>query len=112
MRKGCVDVSKTGRTCIVNQILCGIDFQPAWSEDVVDMANEFRQDFPCAVVGVDVAAGEGHFATTSATHRAHLEMCQKAVRLGIPVTLHAGETPNSESHVRAAIKDYGARRIG
>jgi adenosine deaminase len=63
-------------------------------------------------MGVDVAAGENHFASDSSFHNAHLGMCQKAVQLGIPVTLHAGETPDSERNVEVAIRDYGARRIG
>ena len=113
LRRGCIDASAVGGTCIIaNQILCGIDFQPDWSADVIDMAHEFRQDFPCAVVGVDVAAGESHFAPDSPFHNAHLDMCRKAMQLGVPVTLHAGETPDSERNVGAAILDYGAKRIG
>eukprot|EP00536_Pseudo-nitzschia_multiseries_P001668 jgi/Psemu1/294511/fgenesh1_pm.21_\ len=112
LRRGCIELSTIGGVCIVNQILCGIDFQPEWSADVLDMAHEFRQDFPCAVVGIDVAAGETHFAPNSPFHNAHLEMCRRAEELGVPVTLHAGETPDSERNVGAAILKYGAKRIG
>ena len=116
LRRGCIDAAATATATddmiIVNQILCGIDFQPDWSNDVIDMAYEFRLDFPCAVVGVDVAAGETHFAADSPFHNAHLDMCRKAKQLGIPVTIHAGETPDSSQNVRAAILDYGAKRIG
>ena len=114
LRRGCLDASTTNPSgiCIVNQILCGIDFRPDWSSDVIDMANEFRKDFPCPVVGVDVAAGENHFGKDSPFHNAHLDMCRKAMKLNIPVTLHAGETPDSARHVLAAIIDYGAKRIG
>jgi len=112
LRRGCLELSTISGVCIVNQILCGIDFQPEWSADVVDMAHEFRHDFPCAVVGVDVAAGESHFAPNSPFHNAHLNMCRKAGELGVPVTLHAGESPNSERNVGVAILQYGAKRIG
>jgi len=127
LRRGCLvaaAVSSTNKqkcqgnniSCIpiVNQILCGIDFQPDWSADVIDMAYEFRNDFPCAVVGIDVAAGESHFSQESPSHNAHLEMCEKAMKLGVPVTIHAGETMSETSaqNVRAAILNYGAKRIG
>jgi len=112
LRRGCIELSTVGEVCIVNQILCGIDFQPEWSADVIDMAHKLRQDFPCAVVGVDIAAGESHFVPDSPFHDAHLDMCRKAGELGIPVTLHAGETPDSEQNVGAAIRHYGAKRIG
>ena len=50
LRLGCNKLSTDEEICIVNQIFCGIDFQPEWSAEVIDMANEFQQDFPCAVV--------------------------------------------------------------
>lgn len=112
LRRGCEEASALGGICFINQILCGINFQPDWSADVIDMANEFRHDFPCAVVGIDVAAGESHFSPDSPFHKGHLDMCRKAVSLGVPITLHAGETPDSERNVGAAILDYGASRIG
>ena len=96
----------------INQILCAINFHPEWATDIVDMAQEFRQDFPCAVVGVDIAAGEDHFAEDSAFHHAHLDMCRRAKELGINITLHAGETPASDYNVATAIRVYGAKRIG
>lgn len=98
---------------VVNQILCAIDFAPDWAADVVGMAIEFRNDFPCAVVGIDIAAGEAHFSKESSTYyQAHYDMCQKAIQHDIPVTLHAGEVPESRDNVRKAIQHYGARRIG
>jgi adenosine deaminase len=96
----------------INQILCGINFHPEWATDVVRMAQEFRSDFPCAVVGVDIAAGEDHFASQSPFHQAHLEMCRSAIDFGINITLHAGETPDSAHNVATAIRKYGAKRIG
>jgi adenosine deaminase len=108
LRRGCQGYPAT----IVNQILCGIDFCPQWSSDVVDMAVKFRDDFPCAVVGVDVAAGEDHFDPNSPLHQGHLDMCRKARNNGIHITLHAGEVPESKHNVPKAILKYGARRIG
>jgi adenosine deaminase len=39
-------------------------------------------------------------------------MCQKAKELGLNLTMHAGETPDSSQNVQKAIDDYGAKRIG
>jgi adenosine deaminase len=96
----------------VNQILCAINFRPDWSDEVVEMANSFRNDFPCAVVGVDIASGENHFSHDSPLRQGHFEMCQKAKELGLNVTIHAGETPDSAQNVQTAIDSYGAKRIG
>lgn len=108
LRRGCEMFPE----CIVNQLLCGINFCPQWASDVIDMAIEFRNDFPCAIVGVDVAAGEDHFAPDSPFHQDHLDMCRKAMEHGIPITLHAGEVPESKHNVPKAILKYGAKRIG
>jgi adenosine deaminase len=109
LRRGCQEFSDL---VVVNQILCGINFCPEWASDVVDMAMELRNDFPCAVVGIDVAAGEDHFSSHSPFHSAHWTMCQKAIQHDIPITLHAGEVPGSKHNVARAILDYGAKRIG
>lgn len=45
----------------VNQILCGITWRPEWAASTLNMATNHQYDFPCAVVGVDIAAGEEHF---------------------------------------------------
>ena len=45
----------------VNQILCCIAWRPDWAFEVIDLADERRNSSPCAVVGVDIAAGEEHF---------------------------------------------------
>ena len=107
LRNGCEKYN-----IIVNQILCAINFGPQWSSDVVEMADQHRRDFPCAVVGVDVAAGEDHFSEDSPLRKEHFDMCQKAKELGLNITLHAGETPNSAQNVQKAIEEYGAKRIG
>jgi adenosine deaminase len=107
LRKGCEKYRIT-----VNQILCAINFYPDWSKDVVEMADGHRKDFPCAVVGIDVASGEDHFSDDSPLRQGHFDMCQKAKELGLNITIHAGETPNSAQNVQKAIEEYGAKRIG
>jgi adenosine deaminase len=97
---------------IVNQILCAICFFPDWAKNVVELAHQHRSDFPCAVVGVDIAAGEAHFERDSPFWKGHYDMCQQAQALNLNITIHAGETPSSADHVRWAIEEYGARRIG
>lgn len=107
LRRGCERFPVT-----VNQILCAICFFPNWSNDVVDLADKHRSDFPCAVVGIDIAAGETHFADDSIFRQGHYDMCQRAQTLGLNITIHAGETPDSAQNVQIAIEQYGARRIG
>jgi adenosine deaminase len=108
LRRGCTRFP----TVMVNQILCAINFAPQWSSEIVDMATEYRNDYPCAVVGIDVAAGEDHFDAKSPSYDAHLSMCKKAQQLGINITMHAGETPDSSQNVPSAVHNYGATRIG
>mmetsp|Transcript_61060 Transcript_61060/g.149492 ORF Transcript_61060/g.149492 Transcript_61060/m.149492 type:complete len:465 (+) Transcript_61060:368-1762(+) len=108
LRRGCERFT----TVTINQVLCAINFAPQWSSEILDMAMEHKADFPCAVVGIDVAAGEDHFDTSSPLNDAHLAMCKKAQELGINVTIHAGETPNSALNVPLAVNEYGAKRIG
>lgn len=101
---------------IVNQILCAISWRPDWARSVVELADKFRDQLPCAVVGIDIAAGEEHFDATSPFHVPHVEMAQAALVKNIPMTLHAGEVPqHSETyndHVIRAVTEYHARRIG
>lgn len=115
LRRGCAAFHfNDTHPIIVNQILCGINFSPDWSSEVLEMANMYRNDFPCAVVGIDVAAGEDHFDTSSPFYNGHYEMCQKAKELNINLTIHAGETAgiNAGSNIISAIEKYGAKRIG
>lgn len=107
LRRGCEEFQVT-----VNQILCAICFFPDWSSDIVELADKHRNDYPCAVVGIDIAAGEAHFARDSPFWKGHYDMCQRAQKLGLNVTIHAGETPDSAQNVQIAIEQYGARRIG
>ena len=107
LRRGCESFP-----VIVNQILSAICFFPDWANDIVQLADQHRSAFPCAVVGIDIAAGEAHFEPDSPFWKAHYDMCQKAQQLNLNITIHAGETPDSADHVKVAIEDYGARRIG
>ncbi len=52
----------------MNQILCCIAWRPEWAKEVIDLAHDRRNDFPCAIVGVDIAAGEDHFNEVSVRH--------------------------------------------
>jgi len=45
----------------VNQILCCLSWRPDWASDIVRISHERREDTPCAIVGIDIAAGEEHF---------------------------------------------------
>jgi len=98
----------------VNQILCCITWRPDWADDVVRLAHERRNDMPCAVVGVDIAAGEDHFDKEGNPHlyEPHRRAMERAQSLGIPITLHAGEVSDGDAYIHAAIDDFGARRIG
>jgi adenosine deaminase len=109
LRRGTADYGNI----VVNQILCAISWRPDWAASVVEMAELFRDDYPCAVVGVDIAAGEEHFDPTSPFHGPHVAMAQTAQAKNIPMTLHAGEIPQqAEDHIRRAVTEYHARRIG
>lgn len=107
LRRGCEEFGAT-----VNQILCCIDRQPEWSETVVDIAYENNAEWPCAVVGVDVAAGEDYFKERhEVAKKLHFEAILKAQRLGLNITIHAGEAGGLRN-VEMAIDEFKASRIG
>ncbi|KAG8462144.1 hypothetical protein KFE25_011594 [Diacronema lutheri] len=108
LRAGCAR-----HAIVVNQILCAISFQPGWADSVVDLAHARRDDRPCAVVGIDIAAGEDALdaAVDARSHAAHAAAFARAARLGVPATVHAGEEGGA-SNVFAAVREFGARRIG
>jgi adenosine deaminase len=103
LRRGCAEQGIT-----INQILCCIDFRPDWSAETIDLVVKHNKDYPCAAVGLDVAAGEDWLEKPSGPHQAALK---KANELGIHVTIHCGET-GGPAHVRTAIRELGATRIG
>jgi adenosine deaminase len=104
LRRGCRDYD----TITVNQILCCICWRPGWAMDIVRLCNNHQHDYPCAVVGIDIAAGEEHFTDPALSHVPAME---KAQELDIHVTMHAGEVGTAKN-IRTAIEDYGAVRIG
>lgn len=108
-RRGCTDFG-----VVVNQILCCICWRPDWADSVVELANENRNNFPCAVVAVDIAAGEEHFDATNFPnlYEPHMKAMKKARELNINITMHAGEVAAEGDNVKAAIREYGATRIG
>jgi adenosine deaminase len=111
LRRGSV---KYGIT--VNQIISAITWRPDWAPKTLDLVVKHQQDFPCATVGIDVAAGEEHFDKESFPdmHQPHYDMIQRARELNIPITIHAGEVPPTgpQSNLQVAIDEYGASRIG
>lgn len=110
LRRGCKQFKIT-----VNQILCGLTWRPDWAMPTLEMVKKHRYEYPCATVGVDVAAGEEHFdgENHKYLYEPHHEMIMRAKREGIPITLHAGEsTDRALENVRAAIFIYGASRVG
>lgn len=118
LRRGQSDYPST----VVNQILCCISWRPDWADDVVRIAKERRNDEPCAVVGIDIAAGEEHFDSEQypELHSPHWKAFQ-SVKNDLNVTLHAGEVVvgdggcNKNSgivNVNRAVTEYGATRIG
>lgn len=97
----------------VNQILCCITWRPDWAEEIIDLAYEFRNNVPCAVVGVDIAAGEEHFDSIQHPdlYEPHYKAFQKAQELGLNITMHAGEVAGTKN-IEIAVEKFGATRIG
>lgn len=105
----------------VNQILCAITWRPDWAQPTLDLVSEHWHDYPCATVGIDIAAGEEHFDAQNFPHLhdTHYQVFYNKAQLDskykdIPVTIHAGESPDESSsdNVRRAVEEYGASRIG
>lgn len=98
----------------VNQILCCITWRPDWADDVVEICIERRHQTPCAVVGIDIAAGEEHFDSKKYPHlhSPHVDALTRAKEMGLNITVHAGEVDNTGEHVLDAIQKYHATRIG
>jgi len=95
----------------VNQILCCLSMKPEWSNDIVRIASQRCKDKPCAVVGIDIAAGEDHFDNINRNTNLHVEAFKKAKELDLAITIHAGEL-GSASNIIYAVEKYGASRIG
>lgn len=80
---------------------------------MIELACERRNDAPCAIVGVDIAAGEDHFdhLNYAELHHPHFEAFQLAKSHNLNITIHAGEVGDS-TFVKKAVYEYGAKRIG
>ena len=81
--------------------------------DVVQIAKDRKEQFPCAVVGVDIAAGEEHFDEKNFPdlYLPHYQAMKYAKESGLNITLHAGEV-GFPDNIMKAINKYGASRIG
>ena len=73
------------------------------SEQVLELAIAYQDR---GVVGIDLA---GHEESHSA--RPFADVCRRALKAGLGVTIHAGEVGGAEN-VREAIEILGAKRIG
>lgn len=98
----------------VNQILCCITWRPDFAEDVVDICIERRNDAPCGIVGIDIAAGEEHFESEDFAHLhlPHVNALTRANQMGLNITIHAGEVDTTGENVLHAIQKYHATRVG
>jgi hypothetical protein len=97
----------------------------------VRLADQHRDNFPCAVVGIDVAGGEEWFTKPNQVpiappsnindaqvaveepdlHTSHVEALKRARELKLNITLHAGEDTNC-ANIAEAMFEHGASRIG
>ena len=96
----------------VRTILCCVDFAPQWSDEIARLLLDVGKASGC--VAIDVAAGEGHFASPPEAN-ACLKAVSAARAAGFGSTIHAGEDPSSSgiaANVRTAVEAYGATRIG
>lgn len=90
----------------VNLILCCMrgDNNQEENEETVQLASKYLVE-DGGVVGIDLAGAESLYPTSNFE-----KLFEKANKLGIPFTIHAGEADGAQS-VRCAV-EYGARRIG
>ena len=59
----------------------------------MDLAHKNCNNFPCAIVGIDIAAGEAHFNEEQhpELYLPHKAAFDRAQELKLNITLHAGE---------------------
>lgn len=84
-------------------IICLRSHPYAWNKDVVEEAARFGKK---GVVAVDLAGDEASFPA-----ELFRPLFEEAQRLGMPITIHAGEAAGAEN-IYVAITALGARRIG
>lgn len=92
----------------VKTILCCMRHRPDWSEEVVDLAYEYRN---VGVVGIDIAGGSNQPEDTEHVLPQHKKAFDRARQLGLHITVHAGEA-GSADRVKEALDDLHAERIG
>lgn len=85
-------------------ILCAMRHFPP--EDNLPLVFAAKEMLGSGVVGIDLAGDEAHFPLSL-----YADFFRKAKELGVPFTIHAGETPGSRPNVRLAA-ELGAKRIG
>lgn len=91
----------------VKTILCCMRHRPDWSEEVVELAHEFRNH---GVVGIDIAGGSNH-ADVEEILPQHKQAFTRAKSLGLHITAHAGEAGSAQK-VKETLDDLHAERIG
>jgi adenosine deaminase len=84
-------------------IICLRSHSYEWNKEVIEEAARFYKK---GVVAVDLAGDEASFPAML-----FRQLFEGAQRLGLPVTIHAGEAAGAEN-VREAITSLGAVRIG
>ncbi|CAL1283546.1 unnamed protein product [Larinioides sclopetarius] len=89
----------------IRSILCSIRGRPAWSKEVVELCQKYRDD---GIVAMDIAGDNEGVVDTS---EEDVEAFQLAYRLGIHRTVHAGEDGPADQ-VRFALEHLFAERIG
>lgn len=96
-------------SCVITELMRSSSSGIAdWSEEVVNLAYEFRND---GVVGIDIAGGSNQPEDTELVLPAHIAAFQRAEQLGLHITAHAGEA-GSARRVKEAIDELRAERIG
>ena len=84
-------------------ILCAMRGRPeAENRRMLEAGQEF---LGCGVVGADLAGDEAHYPMAG-----YINLFRDALRMGYPLTLHAGEC-GSVQNIREAV-ELGAKRIG
>jgi len=91
-------------------ILCCISGLPQFSQDILDLCKEFRND---GVVGIDIAGNEGAISENGSEVFTAFDksIFEEAKKLGINRTVHAGEDGPSDN-VKIAVEEMFAQRIG
>lgn len=85
-------------------IICAMRHIPA--EKNRPLLMETKEMLGSGVVGFDLAGDEAHYPLSE-----YADLFREAKSLGVPFTVHAGETPGSRKNVRLAV-ELGATRIG